>query len=400
MTDNDSLDNDFEQGTEGDFSEEADQPAARPAKKKSGGGLMIVVLLLLLGGGVIFAAPFLGIQLPFSLPGMTSAPPVPPENVTANTSLSPKPQAQNQINNPEPSAPPVENALMENGEAPGNTHNPYDVSPENLASSPGPIVSGELTAIPPAIGSLDSLPAPDFEVPPPVAASGMDPLAAVAPPGMVTEMDAAGNSEDILAGPPALSEAIIAPPHSDAVLDMSGNLPAAASTVTNSVSAPADADTRETIAALEQKIVDLEGALSEIQQSFVSKSDLGEIKASIENLEEGLASRKNAAALKAAKREVENYRNGVMPDVVKDELVFSEPSRPAVGKKKSASAKPPSWVLRSAKPGIAWVAQKGSTELKTVSVGDTLSGIGKVTAIVKDSTGHWVVNGTKGFLAQ
>ena len=43
-----------------------------------------------------------------------------------------------------------------------------------------------------------------------------------------------------------------------------------------------------------------------------------------------------------------------------------------------------SWVLKAAKPGVAWVAAKGSSDLRMIEVGDFLKGLGKITAIVKD----------------
>jgi intracellular multiplication protein IcmG len=55
-----------------------------------------------------------------------------------------------------------------------------------------------------------------------------------------------------------------------------------------------------------------------------------------------------------------------------------------------------SWVLRAATPGQAWIAVSSTAnDLKEVQVGDTLPGIGKVTAITQYN-GAWVVQGTKG----
>jgi intracellular multiplication protein IcmG len=54
------------------------------------------------------------------------------------------------------------------------------------------------------------------------------------------------------------------------------------------------------------------------------------------------------------------------------------------------------WVLRAAAPGQAWVANSStSRDLKALHVGDTLPGIGRVTAI-KEQDGAWSVQGTKG----
>jgi len=68
-------------------------------------------------------------------------------------------------------------------------------------------------------------------------------------------------------------------------------------------------------------------------------------------------------------------------------------------KKKSApvtvEAKPV-WVLRSASPGQAWVSTSAtSSDLKQLQVGDSLAGIGRVTAIQHQGD-DWVVQGTQG----
>ncbi len=54
-----------------------------------------------------------------------------------------------------------------------------------------------------------------------------------------------------------------------------------------------------------------------------------------------------------------------------------------------------SWTLRSVQPGEAYVAQKGSSDMVRVKVGDTLPGIGEITDI-GNASGTWVVQGTQG----
>ncbi len=58
------------------------------------------------------------------------------------------------------------------------------------------------------------------------------------------------------------------------------------------------------------------------------------------------------------------------------------------------------WVLKAAQPGVAWISHRGSKVLHKVQPGDTLRGIGEVEFIVHDSSGHWVVVGTKGRISQ
>jgi len=69
-------------------------------------------------------------------------------------------------------------------------------------------------------------------------------------------------------------------------------------------------------------------------------------------------------------------------------------------KVKASRKKAPEWVLRAARPGMAWVSERGSSKLRTVTVGEKLDGIGKINAIVKDSSGYWVVDGVSGRISQ
>ncbi|MFH1157376.1 MAG: hypothetical protein V1721_00590 [Pseudomonadota bacterium] len=64
------------------------------------------------------------------------------------------------------------------------------------------------------------------------------------------------------------------------------------------------------------------------------------------------------------------------------------------------SRKAPEWVLKAARPGMAWVSERGSSELRAVTAGEILEGIGKINAIVKDSSGYWVVDGVSGRISQ
>ena len=58
-----------------------------------------------------------------------------------------------------------------------------------------------------------------------------------------------------------------------------------------------------------------------------------------------------------------------------------------------------SWVLRSAQPGTAMVAPKAGGDMRSVKVGDTLSGVGRIVAIEKNGS-QWVVRGTNGTITR
>jgi len=67
---------------------------------------------------------------------------------------------------------------------------------------------------------------------------------------------------------------------------------------------------------------------------------------------------------------------------------------------KSAQHRVIQWDLRGASPHKAYVAERGTQNVRTVSVGDTLPGIGRITAITQQQTGHWVVHGVNGRITQ
>lgn len=58
------------------------------------------------------------------------------------------------------------------------------------------------------------------------------------------------------------------------------------------------------------------------------------------------------------------------------------------------------WVLRAAQSSEAWVSRSSEGELRSVTVGQSLEGIGRVTAIRQTGNGAWEVIGTQGTLRQ
>jgi hypothetical protein len=78
---------------------------------------------------------------------------------------------------------------------------------------------------------------------------------------------------------------------------------------------------------------------------------------------------------------------------------YSGASATATVSKNISSGSSARWVLKGAVPGKAWVSREGSKEVYHVNIGDTLSGIGKITAINK-SGNDWHVTGTSGSIVQ
>jgi len=76
----------------------------------------------------------------------------------------------------------------------------------------------------------------------------------------------------------------------------------------------------------------------------------------------------------------------------------TKPDRPAASAQRTASTTI-QWELRAAQPGKAWVSQPGRQDIRSVEIGDTLPGLGRITA-VNYSAGRWIVQGTRGRLVQ
>lgn len=73
-------------------------------------------------------------------------------------------------------------------------------------------------------------------------------------------------------------------------------------------------------------------------------------------------------------------------------------ARKASTLKRKANTQASTWVLRAASPDEAWVAKgEDSRAIHPVRVGDTLQGVGRVTAIRQDGA-EWIVEGTHGFV--
>jgi hypothetical protein len=132
-------------------------------------------------------------------------------------------------------------------------------------------------------------------------------------------------------------------------------------------------------AALEARLSALEKQIQDLKQESVAKADFESLKGTVSDLQKARDEKPAPVAV---------------PKTVKKSL------RRAPKKSAGSSHVSSRWILKSAKPGIAWVAEPGSSELHTVSVGEKLSGVGEVTAIARDSTGKWVVVGTQGRISQ
>jgi intracellular multiplication protein IcmG len=153
-----------------------------------------------------------------------------------------------------------------------------------------------------------------------------------------------------------------------------------------------DTAAKEKINALEKRIASLEETLSSLQSKVVTKADIESLQISMDKLQQS-AEKKSAEKQPVKKAKTSKVKKAKRKTAITHpKATSSTPSAPL--------APAVHWILKSAKPGTAWVAESGSNELHTVSVGDTLPGIGKVTEIAKDAAGLWIVTGSAGRISQ
>jgi len=387
MTNNDEFELEVEDTSEGEFEEVGldegfeETVEAAPKKKKSGGGLMIfIVLLAVLGGGSFAAVKFLGIQLPFDVPGLTQTAQAPPtESVPDMTASADLPM--NELP-PQPAAFP--DSVADAGGLPLGLS--PDATQEDSASISAPWGMEDET--PAAVaGNMKQ---------PPVETFGESAPDVQADSGNIVDPFAFGAQDvtaEVNAAPQAPAESEMVDPF--ASMTMQTPAPEAAPVVPTPSPAPVaataapveDAAAKAQVAALEKKLAETQKSLEASEKALKKAND--DLARKSEDLAKAQADLKSAQA--AAKTATKSAP-----------VADSKPaaSAPKAVAKPVAPVRKIEWVLRSAKPGMAWVSEKGSSEMRTVAVGDTLAGIGKVTAITTDAQGRWIVNGTRGSINQ
>lgn len=164
----------------------------------------------------------------------------------------------------------------------------------------------------------------------------------------------------------------------------------------NDMSQAVETISDETATVLEQRlnliasrIDDLEQQIADLKASN-SGNNSADMNEKIENLSQQVDKIKTTASTDQVAPKKQEQESS---DVKK-----TSPSNPAPTEKKKA-APAPTWELRAAQPGKAWVAMKGQNNLKPIVVGDKLPGIGTVNTIVFRD-GKWTVFGTAGSIRQ
>ena len=135
--------------------------------------------------------------------------------------------------------------------------------------------------------------------------------------------------------------------------------------------------------SLAQQVDTVANAEPVLSPASNTKTDVSALEKTIANLEKKISalSKQKATPVKrtSTSNQASQKRKRAAPKV----------SKPAA----------PQWELRGASPREAYVAERGTQNLRTVSVGDTLHGIGRIQSITMEN-GRWVVRGTSGRINQ
>lgn len=211
-----------------------------------------------------------------------------------------------------------------------------------------------------------------------------------APQAPEAKKDPLAWDETMPAQQPAPIAEPVAPETSAAMMDK--EVPPAAPEVNAVVEAPKAAAPEAPMATTDANTT-LEMRVQAIEESIASlknkSADLEALQVTVGEMQQKLASMETTQA-----------RNSEMAPAPVKKKVKKAPrrkkARSSATKKSSSVSTSPRWILKGAKPGTAWISSPGSNEIRTVNVGQSLPGLGRVTAVVKDSNDHWVVNATNG----
>ncbi len=396
MTNNDEFDVDLElDGDAADtfaddagFQDEAEQPAKQ---KKSGGGFLVKLLLVLIlaAGGLFASVKYLGVQLPFDVPYLNELAGV--EKPVPQQPAQPTTQDNAAVDLSTDTTMAGIEADTGTGAQPDGTGAALDWADDTMTSDTGMDAGNNVMVGDADASGITDMTGADADTTTPASVDdfGLPPTTDGA-----TDLSTPDATADANAGwgdmpvedQEAQDAAAAADPFGDVPMTDVPDTPVVTSpvpTTTTTVSVPA-AD-NAAVAALEKKVATLETTLNDLKKTTATKSDVDALKASLAKIEKAVAGAPADTKLADIK-------------TTTSEDVKPAPVKTTATKKAPVVRK--SWVLRSAKPGMAWISEKGSAEIKTISVGDTVSGIGKVTAIAKDDGGRWVVNGTQGKINQ
>ncbi|MBI3440766.1 MAG: hypothetical protein HY052_03005 [Proteobacteria bacterium] len=227
---------------------------------------------------------------------------------------------------------------------------------------------------------------------PQAASSAADPLAWSSGPAAASKSESVPPSESALS-PAPIAAASVVPMERTAAPPETGHTAKKIEEAHKETAAEgANLSSSDKIGTLEKRVTALEEAIAILKGKAVTREEIANLETSVGALQQRVAEEKELE--KQAEKKGDNVAE-VTPKKTK-----SKGGHKAKVHRHMRSASSVHWILKAAKPGMAWVVPKGSNDLRTVFTGDTLPGLGKITAIARDSSGRWVVHGTKGRIGQ
>ncbi|MCK6419091.1 MAG: hypothetical protein L6Q57_09195 [Alphaproteobacteria bacterium] len=369
-----------------DFLEADDQPAQRSFLQKYFN--LIVIVVAVLGGGAFFVANFgsspdkgernTALNPPseetLAAPGVSETPPATPEAIADQAASLPEalptPEASQQpAPGPSSDLTPMPDFAALPEAAPADqqemtvTSGPEATSIETAPSAElPPIVETPLVVEAPAVLPLPET--PSEQPPADVAVLDLPPAAPPAPEAPVVE-------PPVVEAPPAAEMPAEAPAIEVAPAETPQTTDSAS---TEAVKSVREQELEDNVVALTAKLEQLTGRLADMEAQLQAAQTAAASTAP--------AAEKPAPVAKKStkKRSSKKASSGAPPKVVSSTRTSS------------------SWQLRSAQPGKALVAEARTGDLRSVEVGDSLPGIGKITAITQDG-GVWRIQGTRGALS-
>ena len=175
---------------------------------------------------------------------------------------------------------------------------------------------------------------------------------------------------------------------------------------------------KEAVASLESKLDTLlsrmekiESDLGAVREEGSKGADTAELERTVASLKEELAEIKARPVTASADTTAESAPKAVKkkrtPKPAPEDEAYTpsapapvaaapKPAQPAPVAKTASTGR---WELRAAQPGRAWVSKPGERDMQAVSVGESLPGIGRISAITY-TNGRWTVTGTQGSIQQ
>jgi hypothetical protein len=158
-------------------------------------------------------------------------------------------------------------------------------------------------------------------------------------------------------------------------------------------------DIADRLSALESRVQAVQDNIESAPSAPSSSADIEALSQTVTKLQKTVSDLAKAPASSQAQAPVAAPRPQILGPADDEAQIESAPPVKAQATPRTGATDAPRWVLKGAQPGQAMVARAGQSETQTIRPGDTLPGIGRVTAI-EYQDGQWVVRGTQGQIKQ